>query len=261
MPFANIYINTAMGYNNFTKFKMDVNSLGRHYKQGLLPRRLTNEVNVSYDVFKSVYYGNVANAWGMLINTMDNPLQTVLLGRVAMQFPSRKPEDIASLDELIGISLKDSTVEVPLLDEPMHKNFGIATEFSSGSISWSNNWTLLMNDALILGGIQKNLPFYLVSKRSAENIWDSRNGRLTVTGRELIAVMTSGYKMKRLQDGSEYMYNDFENPRGITLPEYNRAVDFFSKSVSRWGYLTEPELLSMTYDFESNILTHVFIGD
>lgn len=261
MPYPNIQITTAMGYNNFSKFRKDIGTLSKYYSQGLRPRVSVGDAPLSYEVFKTHYLGNVANAWGMLVNTMESPLEVVLLGRVAMQFPPKDPRMLASLDEKVGISLRESTEEVPLLDEIMHRNFGIATEFLKGSISWSNNWTLLMNDSLILGGIQKNLPFYLVSKRTPENIWDARNSRLTVTGRELVAIMASGYKIRRLQDGSEYMYNDSSNPRGITLPEYNRAVDFFSKSPERWNYLTEPELLSMTYDFETDVLTHVFIGD
>ncbi len=114
-----------------------------------------------------------------------------------------------------------------------------------------------MNDALILGGIQKNLPFYLVSKRIPENIWDARGNRLTVTGRELVALLTSGYKIQRMADGSEYLYNDSEQPRGLTLPEYNRAVDYFSFVPRRWGYLTEPNLTSIEFDFLRNMIVGV----
>lgn len=257
MPYPNIQIFTTMGYNNFHQFRIDVFNLNRYYFQGLTARTSPGTAPLSYDVFRAHYYGNIANAWGMLVNTMNNPLETVLLGRVAMQFPTMNPQEIASLDQLVGVRLKDSTVEVPLLDEAMHQNFGIATEYTSGSISWSNNWTLLMNDSLILGGIQKNLPFYLVSKRTSENIWDARNGRLTVTGRELVGILTSGYKIRRMQDGSEYLYNDSANPRGITLPEYNRAVDYFSLLPQRWGYLTEPNLTAIEFDFQRNVITGV----
>ena len=257
MPYPNIQVLTTMGYNNFDKFRLDVFRLNRYYFHGLKARSTPGQSPLSYDVFRAHYMGNIANAWGMLVNTMDNPLGTVLLGRVAMQFPMQDPQQIASLDEMVGVRLRDSTVEVPLLDEAMHKNFGIATEYSSGSISWSNNWTLLMNDALILGGIQKNLPFYLVSKRIPENIWDARGNRLTVTGRELVALLTSGYKIQRMADGSEYLYNDSEQPRGLTLPEYNRAVDYFSFVPRRWGYLTEPNLTSIEFDFLRNMIVGV----
>lgn len=254
-PSSGIQISTVMGYDNFNSFRLDVYRLNRYYFFGLTPRRSVGTAPLSYDVYRAHYMGNIANAWGMMINTMENPLGMVMLGRVAMQFPQRNPQEIASLDELVGVRLADSTVEVPLLDEPMHANFGIATEYSSGSVSWSNNWTLLMNDMLILGGIQRNLPFYLVSRRVTENIWDSRNQRLTVTGRELVAILTSGYKIRRMEDGSECLYNESSSPRGITLPEYNRAVDYFS--FSRWRYLTEPNLVGIEFDFQRNLILNV----
>lgn len=257
MPYPNIQITTTVGYNNFQQFRLDVFNLHRYYFQLLTPRTSPGALPLSYDVYRAHYNGNIANAWGMLTNTMENPLGIVLLGRVGMVFPTLNPQEMASLDQLVGIRLRETTVEVPLLDEAMHRNFGIATEYSSGSISWSNNWTLLLNDGLILGGIQKNLPFYLVSKRTVENIWDARNNRLTVTGRELVAIMTSGYKIKRLADGSEYMYNDSATPRGITLPEYNRAVDYFQALPHRWGYLTEPNLTAIEFDFQRNVVTGI----
>ena len=86
--------------------------------------------------------------------------------------------------------------------------------------------------------MKNNLLLYYIP----ENIWDARGNRLTVTGRELVALLTSGYKIQRMADGSEYLYNDSEQPRGLTLPEYNRAVDYFSFVPRRWGYLTEPNL-------------------
>ena len=60
-----------------------------------------------------------------------------------------------------------------------------------------------------------------------------------------------------MADGSEYLYNDSEQPRGLTLPEYNRAVDYFSFVPRRWGYLPEPNLTSIEFDFLRNMIVGV----
>ena len=66
-------------------------------------------------------------------------------------------------------------------------------------------------------GFKRICRFYLVSKRIPENIWDARGNRLTVTGRELVALLTSGYKIQRMADGSEYLYNDSEAATRINI--------------------------------------------
>lgn len=118
-PNSTIQISTAMGYNNFNNFRLDVYKLNRYYFFGLTPRKGIGTAPLSYDVYRAHYMGNIANAWGMMVNTMENPLGMVMLGRVAMQFPRQDPQEIASLDELVGVRLTDSSVDVPLLDEPM----------------------------------------------------------------------------------------------------------------------------------------------
>lgn len=245
MPFE---LETAVGYRNFEEFNAAARQIDVY-------NNILRPIGINQTLADTIQAGHVANAWEMLVNTSEAPLQMVMLGRVSVKVPEANIEKL--LDEDVGISLVESTPENSLLDANMHANFSIVTEFSKGSISWSNNWTLLMNDSLILGGIQKNLPFYLVSKRTPSNIWDSRFNRLTVTGRELVGLLTSGYMIGKMADGSEVLRNKSESPRGLALDEYQRAVNYFSRN-RNWEVLARPDLYGIDFNFESNFIRDVW---
>lgn len=244
MPFE---LETAVGYRSFQEYNDAVRSIDL-YNTVLRPS------GVEATLADTIMAGNIANAWESLQKAMDAPLGMLLLGRVTMRFPEASIERL--LDESLGVSLADSTPEKRVLDSFMHANFGIATEFQPGSILWLNNWTILANDSFILGGIQANMPFYLVSDRSQQNIWDAKFKRLTVTGREIIALLISGYSINKAPDGTEVFRNKSLSPRGLTLNEYTKAVDYFSRNLN-WEVLTRPDLYSIDFNFEANIIRDV----
>ena len=244
MPFE---IETAIGYRSFSEYNSSVRSIDLYNK-------VLRPTGIDSTLADTIMSGLIANAWESMQNAVSAPMGMLMLGRVTMQPAEGNIDQL--LDENIGMTLADSTSEKRVLDMYMHANFGTATEFQKGSILWLNNWTILANDSFILGGIQANLPFYLVSDRSKENIWDFKANRLTVTGREIIALLIAGYSIGKAPDGSEVFRNKSSSPRGITLTEYMRAVDYFTRN-SNWEVLARPDLYSINFNFEANIISDI----
>ena len=78
------------------------------------------------------------------------------------------------------------------LDDIERVNFGTTSDRTPGSVLWSTYWSIPLNDSWLMGGIHAQLPFYLASPRTKQNIVDPTFG-VTVTGRELIGLMEFGY--------------------------------------------------------------------
>jgi hypothetical protein len=81
---------------------------------------------------------------------------------------------------------------------PVEFNFGITSDRSSGSIlMMGQSWNLTINDAWLLGGVHSHQPFYLAFRKSYKNLFtDSYKHNLTITGRELLGLLLSGYKLE-----------------------------------------------------------------
>ncbi|MEM1180011.1 MAG: hypothetical protein AAGM22_16845 [Acidobacteriota bacterium] len=84
----------------------------------------------------------------------------------------------------------------PGIDGLVQGNFHIMDEvFTGGAVMNSNRWTILVNDAWVLGGIHAHTPFYLASPRTLANLYQDDANRLTVTGRELVGLRAFGYQV------------------------------------------------------------------
>lgn len=125
-------------------------------------------------------------------------------------FPNETPERIqdafavytharlTNLEMLIvGRWVQNATEQFPGIDQSVRQNFQEMNELDvGGSVLNSDNWTLLANDAWILGGLHSQTPFYLASTRNEANIrGNNPNHPMSVTGRELIGVMRHGYQV------------------------------------------------------------------
>jgi hypothetical protein len=101
--------------------------------------------------------------------------------------------DLAIVGRLVG----ESSEAAPGIDDPLRENFTRMNEGAQGgSVLYSNNWTMLMNDAWLLGGLHSTNPFYLASGRTSENVKGTNPAYpMTVTGRELIGITSSGYEI------------------------------------------------------------------
>ncbi|MEU8345376.1 hypothetical protein AB0C74_27070 [Spirillospora sp. NPDC048832] len=93
--------------------------------------------------------------------------------------------------------LADPERQGAVIDQRVKDNFRTMNEATKdsgqGAVLDSPNWTFLVNDAWVLGGLHLGAPFYLASPRSVVNIYDLDEQHLTVFGRELCALTSFGY--------------------------------------------------------------------
>jgi hypothetical protein len=93
-----------------------------------------------------------------------------------------------------------SSESFPSIDAIMRENLGTLHEDSPdqvGSILDSKTWSLLANDAWLLGSIHAETEFHFASPLTRANLWDDKRNRLTVTGREVIGIVAHGYRVRR----------------------------------------------------------------
>jgi hypothetical protein len=115
-------------------------------------------------------------------------------------------------------------------------NFGITGDRDPGSVLWSSYWSIPLNDAWLMGGIHAWLPFYLASPRTKENIVDPTFG-FTVTGRELIGLMTFGYSRNpNTRLGEVFECSNPAKARSATFTQYEAAFRA-AKSKGDWKEL------------------------
>jgi len=67
-------------------------------------------------------------------------------------------------------------------------------------------WSLLANDAWLLGGVNSHKEFKIVSPLKWDNLWNEKDQRMTVTARELIGITSFGYKIRpsKNKDGDQF---------------------------------------------------------
>ena len=87
----------------------------------------------------------------------------------------------------------------PSIDQIMKENLTVANEEDgvTGSILDSGLWSLLANDAWLLGSIHAITEFHYASPLSWTNLWSEKDGRMSVTAREAIGIMSFGYTIRR----------------------------------------------------------------
>jgi hypothetical protein len=87
----------------------------------------------------------------------------------------------------------------PSIDAILQENLKTLGEDSNdhGSILSARNWTLLANDAWLLGGIHTGTEFHFASPLEWKNLWATNEKRMTITAREAILIMACGYEIVR----------------------------------------------------------------
>jgi len=92
-----------------------------------------------------------------------------------------------------------SDTAFPSIDEIMQENLKTMGENPSdqGSILSAKNWSILANDAWLLGGIHAETEFHFASPLRWKNLWAPSAGRMTVTAREAICILSCGYEIIR----------------------------------------------------------------
>jgi hypothetical protein len=113
----------------------------------------------------------------------------------------------------------------PSIDEIMRENLGVLDEDGGGgAILDATHWSLLANDAWLLGGIHAQTEFHFASPLRWENLWDAARGRMTVTAREVIGIVSFGYRIRRTVLEPVGVCVDAARARSASLPAYQAAV-------------------------------------
>lgn len=177
---------TKMTYASYDEFKKDVKDCEKYYNPEIVGRSLET-------------------AWKVYNAAQNTNLKLLLVGRIV------KP---------------DNTQDTPGIDQYAKDNFFIMNEIDTGgSILNSTNWTLLVNDAWVLGGVHKRIDFYLASPRVRNNLYDTKAKRMTVTARELAGLKTFGYRLISHPQLGEVAVSESDTANFATLLKYNQQLD------------------------------------
>lgn len=129
---------------------------------------------------------------------------------------------------IMGRLVKQSSEAEPGIDDPLRDNFLRMNEADrGGSVLYSGRWSMLMNDAWVLGGLHSGTPFYLASPRTSQNLTGTNpDFPMTVTARELIAITQFGYEIVSGHSslGEVAQLVDENAASRVTLEEYALAV-------------------------------------
>ncbi|MGA4980316.1 hypothetical protein [Streptomyces cinereoruber] len=148
-----------------------------------------------------------------------------------------------------------ATEKIPGIDSEVIKNFKTmseTTERGTGQVLDSSKWTILVNDAWLLGGAHYIAQFFLASPRTRENLhrtvrpdWFKKSRKFrtgfTVFSRELIGLKSCGYEFESHQTTGEiaYLPQGADHPGSLTFSTYQERVNHYTED-NRWLSLVDP---------------------
>jgi hypothetical protein len=137
---------------------------------------------------------------------------------------------------VLGRWVANSIVGGAGIDNALQNNMGRMNEvFTGGAIMNSGNWTMLVNDAWVLGGVHSHTSFYLASERTMDNIYNvggPYHGQMTVTGRELTGLAVFGYTVRALPLGEVAVCTNPALADMADFATYRQHVDMFTNTNS-----------------------------
>ena len=195
-------------YEHIDKFRAAAIECGPdYYPDGSLQQ---DKVDAAFRIYRN------ASAGTKLTDFDGNPVDfgITIVGRLALK-----------ADDGTWVSADES---FPSIDEIMRENLKVMDEDSddSGSILSAGQWSLLANDAWVLGGIHARTEFHFASPLRWENLWDERGSRMTVTAREVIGITAFGYRISRPVPQLEAVAQCIDAHKAglASLPAYKKAV-------------------------------------
>lgn len=227
-------------YKSFETFEAD-------FKQAL---KIERERHAS--VGQKPYFDknvDISKAWKLYQNAQIPSLNIHLFGRFAENGIDLKSKMVPVKRTIMQRLLRKQTYKQTPSD--MHTNFGSVNEVEKkhqGSIQQmeSSDWDLHVNDAWLLGGIHKYLPFYAASELKAINMFvissgsPRKNTILNITGRELLGLLLAGYRpeSKHPTLGTVMVCRDKHLAKSLTLKKLETSVDFIDRSIGIDGRVT-----------------------
>lgn len=207
-----------MSYKSFDAFKEDAVSCGPvYYSDDSL---VAKKMEIAYQIYLKSFEG--AKLYDLEGNAIDSYI--TIVGRLAL-----KKMNPGATQQYTWVP---SNEEFPSIDEIMRQNFGTMDEEAehSGSILNAKNWSLLANDAWLLGGIHAHTVFHFASPLSWDNLWDQADNRISVTAREVIGILSHGFEIIRPNPKLEAVAITKNSGLSSTasLLSYKSAVEKFS---------------------------------
>ncbi len=203
-------------YDSFATFRDHALSCGPTYypDSSCEPRRLA----VAYAIYQRAKQGTT-------LHDADHnviPFGVTIVGRLALKVkvsPSQREPEYRWVP---------SDEAFPSIDEIMKQNLRIVDEDTqeTGSILTTGNWSLLANDAWLLGGIHAQTEFHFASPLRWENLWDEGAKRMTVTAREAVGITMHGYQLQRPHPQLEAVAvcMDTQKAQAASLRSYRDSV-------------------------------------
>jgi len=213
-------------YESLERFAKDARACGREfYTDDSLD---DPKIAAAYKIYRR------ARAGTELADFDGNPVEfgVTIVGRLALR--DRDGEWMPSSEDF------------PSIDEIMKENLTTLGEEdgSRGSILSAKDWSLLANDAWLLGGIQAGTEFHFASPLSWENLWRPGAGGMTVTAREAISIAACGYRIIRPNPSLEAVAvpADPARARQSSLPSLKSALlEYAGAEGLKRFYLSIPE--------------------
>jgi hypothetical protein len=147
-------------------------------------------------------------AWGIYQQARGVAYGILVIGRTCVDEAGRTPEEFGNAitaDEHRGLGVITHADEEAMvlqgkgISGVSKATGGMVLHFYGGvDGGWrggKSGYHFLYNDAWLLGGAHRRCDFNLASPRWEKNVWDSRGGRLTATGRELVFLTNHGYEL------------------------------------------------------------------
>jgi hypothetical protein len=174
-------------YSSLEQFQKDAFECGKqYYSDGSLQSR---KIRVAYNIYKRTSQGT------KLFDYDGNPIAfgLTIVGRLALH------HTVSTKTGETEIIWETSDPEFPSIDQIMKENLGTVDESDevAGSILDSSNWSLLANDAWLLGGLHALTEFHFASPLRWKNLWDDGEKRMSITAREVLGITAHGYKILR----------------------------------------------------------------
>ena len=175
-------------YDSLDSFADDALACGSaHYPDASLQPQA---MEVAFNIYENAAKGTT------LLDVDDNSIAfgVTIVGRLALKVESRNEK---GEEEYTWLPADES---FPSTDQILKENLKTLSEESAdqiGAILDAERWSLLANDAWLLGGIHAKTEFHFASPLGWDNLWDRELERMTVTGREVLGIMTHGYQIIR----------------------------------------------------------------
>jgi hypothetical protein len=193
-------------YQSRESFQSDVNACGDCYKDTLQSNRLEE----AYKIYLQASGGTkLKDADGNYVEC-----GIAVVGRLAVDWAT-------------GV-WKPSDETFPSIDSIMRENLTTmgGDPDDQGIILDAKDWSLLANDAWVLGGIHAGTEFHFASPLRWQNLWSEKAGVMTITAREAICITSCGYQIIRPNPKLEAVAvrTDATKAKGASLLSLKNAV-------------------------------------